>query len=222
MLLRRKNALTSSWHRYGTWNRPKNKSIRVSIADRHSFPALEAVRITPFGAWCVGFASKRPERPVKQTLVLADTELPILTIQGEALEKRLFLDQIGVRLGPERYRVTEASFIADCDSTEQIEKRIERFHLLVDDDPSKLWESLFETVRIKSTIFTRGEQAIVFDLPEDERIRSLFYSNPTFRSLAIKAEGGKVVCRAKDFRRLSKALMAEGFLCRPRSMIDSD
>lgn len=180
------------------------------------FDGLRAVRLTPLGAWCFGMTSERPERHTTRARVLADAELPILAIQGEALAERLFLDRVGTRIGPERYRVTEASFIAGCRTVDEIEERIGQFHRLVGDEPSGPWQEMIASIRRKSTIFTEGEQAVIFELPPDERIRSLFFTNPRLRSLAIKAEGGLVVCRAKDYRRLAKELASEGFHCPPK------
>ncbi|MBL8968719.1 MAG: hypothetical protein JNG85_17070 [Spirochaetaceae bacterium] len=177
------------------------------------YDGLSALRVTPLGAWILGHRPERPAREEKRGLILVDPDLLLLTMKGDSLERRVFLESIGARLGTERYKVTEASFIAGCDSPEKIEERIRRFHELVSGEPPALWKSFFALLRTKSRIFLEPEAALLFKLPADERIRRLFASDPELRSLAGRVEGGSIVVRQADFPRLAKALSARGFHC---------
>jgi hypothetical protein len=173
---------------------------------------MVAARLTPLGSWCLGFTSGLPERRQDTGVVLVDPELPLLTIQGDSFGKRVFIEQIAHKLGPDRYRVTEASLIAGCDSPAKIEKRIERFRTLIQASPPPLWEELFARVRTKSQVFAQGEAAILFALPPDAGIRALFMADVQLRSLVLRVEGGYIVVRKNDAPRVATLLRSHGFL----------
>ncbi|MFZ4618247.1 MAG: hypothetical protein ACOYM2_18890 [Rectinemataceae bacterium] len=173
---------------------------------------MVAARLTPLGSWCLGFSARLPERRQDTAVVLVDPELPLLTIQGDSFGKRVFIEQIAHKLGPERYRVTEASLIAGCDTPAKIEKRIERFRTLIQAAPPPLWEELFARVRTKSQVFAQGEAAILFALPPDAGIRALFMADAQLQSLVLRVEGGYIVVRENDAPRLATLLRSHGFL----------
>ncbi|MEI6387201.1 MAG: hypothetical protein WCQ50_11220 [Spirochaetota bacterium] len=177
-----------------------------------SWDGMVAARLTPLGSWCLGFAGSMPERLKDTGVVLVDPELPLLTIQGDSFGKRIFLEQIALKLGPERYRVTEASLISGCDTPAKIEKRIERFRAEIQASPPQLWEELFARVRAKSSVFTKGEPAILFALPTNAGIRALFMADKELRSLVLRVEGGYIVVRENDASRLATLLRSRGFL----------
>ncbi len=177
------------------------------------YEALAGLRLTPFGAWCLDLKQEKPLRARKTSLILPDPDLLIITFKGESLEKRLFLDRIGTRLGDERYRVTDASFIAGCHTQEEIAARATRFGELVGTDIPPLWKRFLDGILKKSRVFALPQKAFIFTLPDDPEFRQAFRIDPVLKSLAIKAEGGRVAVPAGDFARLAKALEDRGFFC---------
>jgi hypothetical protein len=58
-----------------------------------------------------------------------------LTVQGSSLERTVYLDRIGRKLGPDRWRISPDSFIAGCADKKQIEERTHKFKALIDPSP---------------------------------------------------------------------------------------
>ncbi len=185
----------------------KSKRGPISPAD-----GLAQVRITPFGAWCLGVSSEKPELSEVRYEAIADRELPLVTYRGQSLECKVFLERIGDPIGEDRYRVSEASFIRDCSSPMDIEHRIGEFHRLIAEEPAGHWEELFSRVRERARLFDLEERCVMIQLPQEPALRRLFLADSKLASLVIRAEGGRIVVRQRDYKKLRSALEAYGVL----------
>lgn len=176
------------------------------------YEALSSVRLTPFGAWCLNMTQERPQ-PKKQVFeTITDKELLLVTFKGKSLERRLFLEQIGIPLGEERFKITEASFIRGCSAPSEILKRIEKFKLIIDAEPSMRWMEFFASLEKRSTLFCHGEEVLLYSFPDDPEIRKMFSTDPAFKKLLIRAEDNKVVVRRGNQKAFQKLLMEHGYL----------
>lgn len=176
------------------------------------YEALKCIRLTSFGAWCLNMVNERPIAKKQVFETITDKELLLVTFKGKSLERRLFLDQIGIPLGVERYRITEASFIKGCSSSTEILERIEKFKRLIDDAPSSRWMQFFSTIQMRSLLFSHGELALLYSFPDDPEIRKMFSTDPAFKKLVIRAEDNKVVVKKSHQKAFQKLLMEHGYL----------
>lgn len=176
------------------------------------YDGLIRARTTPFGAWCLGLSKEKPELRRVSYEAIADRELPLVTYRGHSLECKVFLDRIGVPIGEDRFRVTEASFIRDCSSVEDIEHRVSEFQRLIAQDPAPHWGELFSRVKERSRLFDREELCVMIQLPEDRELRRLFLEDKKFSSLVVRAEGGRIVVKQQNYKKLRKALEGYGVL----------
>ncbi|MFP4364863.1 MAG: hypothetical protein ACLFR1_13455 [Spirochaetia bacterium] len=176
------------------------------------FEGLTRVRTTPFGAWCLGFSDEKPELRQVTYEAIADRKLPIITYRGQSLECKVFLERIGDPIGEDRFRVSEASFIRDCNSLKDIERRISEFHRLIAKEPADHWEALFSRVKERARLFEQEELCIMIQLPEEKELRRLFIEDKKLSSLVVRAEGARIVVKQQNYKKLRKALEAYGVL----------
>lgn len=176
------------------------------------FEALARIRITPFGAWCLGTSTEKPTLREVRYEAIADRELPLVTYRGRSLECMVFLQRIGDSIGEDRFRVTEASFIRDCTSPADIEHRIAEFRRLITDQPADHWEALFSRVLERARLFEHEEPCVMLQLPKDDELRRAFVEDKKLSSLVVRAEGGRIVIRQEDYKKLRKALENYGVL----------
>jgi hypothetical protein len=175
------------------------------------YDCLEAVRITELGRWCLGLTDKRPPRPERNYQAIADRELCLVTVQGNSLEREVYLDRIGVKLGENRWRISPASFIAGCEDKSQITDRISRFKLLIDPDPAPHWEALFHKVLSRAGLFDgRRVDVAVYSLPEERELAEELLLDPALKPIALRAEGKLLVIPAKNFRKFLSFLNDHG------------
>ncbi|MDR1149928.1 MAG: hypothetical protein LBK66_15005 [Spirochaetaceae bacterium] len=187
-----------------------NKKMPISI-----FDGLKTVKITDFGRWCLGIISEPPEFEKSKYEAIADSELFLVTVRGRSLERTLFLDNIGEKLGADRWRVNPGTFISGCGNKTQIEERINKFHALIESNPAPHWEALFNTVRDRADIFNKCVvDAIVYQLPSDNKSEreavSELLADPELRAIAMRAEGGLLVVAHRNEKRFYTLLAAHG------------
>jgi hypothetical protein len=176
------------------------------------FEGLRRVRTTPFCAWCLGLSKEKPELRQVSYEAIADRELPLVTYRGRSLECKVFLERIGDPIGEDRFRISEASFIRDCTSPEDIEDRIVEFHRLIAKEPAGHWGELFSRVRERARLFAYEEPCMMIQLPEDRELRRLFVEEKKLSALVVRAEGGRIVVKQHNYKKLRKALEAYGVL----------
>jgi hypothetical protein len=180
-----------------------------------AFDGLKTVKVTDFGRWCLGLSKNPPVFEKNKYEAIADNELFLVTVRGKSLERALFLDSIGERLGMERWRINPATFLSGCSNITQVEERIKKFHALIERDPAPHWETLFATVIKRAKLFdNRAVDATVYKLPsgeEDERgaVAELL-ADPELRGVASRAEGGMLVVLRKNEKRFYALLASHG------------
>lgn len=176
------------------------------------YDGARLIRVTPFGLWCLDLSETRPKRAAGVFEAIADKELLLVTFRGVSPERRLFLEAIGERMGSDRFRVSETSFVRDCATIEEIKDRVARFKRLIDENPAPRWEEFFARVAARAIAFQTPESAILFPLPADPAIAKDIIDDGAFRKFILRAEGGHIAIRQKDYRKFQKALAERGFL----------
>ena len=184
------------------------KHVPVSLYD-----SLKTIRITKFGLWCLGLSSQKPSKPHNEYQAIADKELLLVTVQGKSLERTVYLDKIGVKLGEDRWRISPASFIAGCETPRHIDDRIARFKKLIDPEPAPHWLELFDKVVSRVGLFSfRRNDVLVYDLPQDRKVTEELLRDPELKNIALRAEGGLLIVLAKNYKKFVALLNEHGIV----------
>ena len=178
------------------------------------YDSLHTIRITQLGLWCLGLSSEKPAKLLHEYQAIADKELLLVTVQGKSLERTIYLDKIGVKLGEDRWRVSPASFISGCESKKQIEIRIDRFKALIDPDPAPHWLELFNNAISRAGLFDfYRNDMLVYNLPQDRKITEELLRDAELKNIAFRAEGAMLVVPAKNQKKLFALLNEHGIAC---------
>jgi hypothetical protein len=168
-----------------------NKAIPVSPYD-----GIRTVRLTEFGKWCLGFTEQLPSEEAQNFEITADAALLYVTLRGKSLERQVFLDKIGVRIGEERWTINAASFASGCTEKNEITERIKKFHALVDEHPAAHWKAFFTQIERNAGAITEKTDAfLVYHIDMNRETRASLMSNPEFRRLARFAEDNLVLVK---------------------------
>lgn len=191
------------------WTRTlNNKSRPISPYD-----SLKTFRVTEFGKWCLGLTEKRPARTVSEYQAIADKDLFLVTVQGNSLERTIYLDKIGRKLGSNRWRISPDSFIAGCTEKKHLEERIIKFKALIDPDPAPHWLTLFERTLNRAGLFDYPLTGmLLYQLPADRSIAEELLEDPELRALIYRAEGGFIVVPEKNLKKFQAQLNAHGIV----------
>ena len=191
---------------------PLRKETKGKKKPLSPYDGLCSVRVTALGKWCLGLSDERPEHEKIEFEAIADHDLLLVTFRGHSIERKMYLEQIGEKMGDERYRISEASFIRGCESPADIQTRITKFKKLIDSQPSPHWLEFFRSIMERAQMFSNFEAARIFSLPDDVVIRKLISTKPAIRRLILRSEGGRIVVREADIRKFFKVLAEYGFL----------
>lgn len=183
--------------------------------DRERFPlsvydGLFAIRLTELGRWCLGLSGDRPEHTADNSRIVPDPVLPVAVLDPGSLRSRLFMETIGTRLGADRYHITEESLTRDCKSAEEMQTRVMRIRELADSGLPPAWERRLEKALARMNSFGLPERALVFQLPPDPELFSLFDPRGGLAHLCWKAEGGRIVVPEAGLEAFAKALSLRG------------
>jgi hypothetical protein len=187
------------------------------------YDSLRSFRVTKLGSWCLGLTEERPERPKAEYQAIADKELFLVTVQGTSLERTVYLDKIGRKLGgqtekgsraesgTDRWRVSPDSFISGCTDKSQIAERIDKFKALIDPAPAPHWLALFEKAVNRAGLFDRPlEGMLVYPLPSDRSLAEELLQDTELRSLIRRAEGGLLIVPERNRKKFLGLLNVHG------------
>jgi hypothetical protein len=181
------------------------------------YDSLKTFKVTEFGAWCLGITDKCPEPPKTEYQAIADKELLLVTVQGNSLERSIYLDQIGRRLGGQagsgtgRWRISPDSFIEGCSDKTRIEARVNKFKALIDPEPAPHWLGLFDKALNRAGLFDVSlDDMLVYPLPADRSLAEELLQDGELRSLVHRAEGGLIVVPEKNRKKFFDALRKHG------------
>jgi hypothetical protein len=175
------------------------------------YDSLKTIRITKLGLWCLGLTSERPPLLRQEYQAIADKELLLVTVQGNSLERTVYLDRIGIKLGEDRWRVSPASFISGCESKRHIEDRIERFKKLIDPAPAPHWLDLFDKALSRAGLFGHyRHDVLVYSLGENRKIAEELLRDPELKRIAFRAEGGMLIVPTRNQKKFLALLNEHG------------
>jgi hypothetical protein len=191
----------------------KNKFTKGKPLAISPYDALVSVRVTELGRWCLGVSDVKPAPPQRKYEAIADNELFLVTVRGINLERTIFLDKIGTKLGDERWRISPASFLSGCKNAADLDDNIKRFHRLIDDKPAAHWEALFEKLQKRAGLFDKNDDsAIVYELPDDRELCEELLRDSAIRNIAYRAEGGRLIIAQKNKNKFAGFLAEHGIL----------
>ena len=175
------------------------------------YDSLKTLKITELGRWCLGLRPNPPERPKTEYQAIADRELLLVTVQGNSLERSIYLDKIGRKLGEDRWRISPDSFISGCVNIKEIEERINKFEKLIDPDPAPHWLVLFERALDRAGLFDAAlGDVLVYPLPEDRDTTEELLRDKEFRSIAHLAEGRLLIIPKENLKKFLSLLRNHG------------
>lgn len=175
------------------------------------YDALYAIRVTPLGRYCLGITDAKPQPPPRVFEAIADAELPVVTYRGNSAERKLFLSDIGESLGPELFRISDASFTSHCTSLAEIEATIKNFKRLVDPNPAPHWQELFNRALAKFAALKTPEPAYLFPAPSDPALLNDLLNIPGMRELVLRVEGGYLAVKYHHTKRFVRLARSAGF-----------
>jgi hypothetical protein len=177
------------------------------------FDGLQAVRLTPLGAYICGL-SQHYEPPVTQdeNVVLDDQHL-FITYTGENRSLLSILEKVGRKSGDHLYKVDYESLLGDCFSHQEIKAKINIFKQLLSANPPPVWQAFFASLQEKSFVIPAlNEGYQIFRLPDHKELIQLIATDDFLKKYCIKAEMFHVLIANAHVPKVKNYLKKYGFL----------
>ncbi len=196
------------------YTKPENPNYRArDKAYLSPFDAIQAVRLTPLGAYAFGLRK--------------DVELPELNSNAVELHfhperlhlKAINLDPITEKtlatymtpIGGGLYRISRESFLQGCDSVSAVAVHVRQFKQSIQAMLPENWQAFFRTLEDEPAVLKEEPLWRLYQLPQDSAIRRAFVTDALLRQHCKKVEGGRIAIESKHLRAVEKQLRKLGF-----------
>lgn len=176
------------------------------------YDGIKYVRLTKLGEYVLGRKNEYDfGENSEEAEVYLDEERLIVTIIGEAPMKFMFLEQIGTKIGTNKYKIDYQSILRNIENGNELSKRIEDFKNKISFDLPPLWQDFFEDIKRKNNSIKFCEDLIVFKLKDDKNLLDLIVKDTVIKDLIYKAEGYHIVIQKDNVKTLLKRLESFGY-----------
>lgn len=151
-----------------------------------------------------------------------DAQIPFEPSDGHLLIKVLdpeshlivVLERYAKQVAPSLYKADEAHFISDCGNTADLEKKIQQFKNLFDQELPPIWTSFFDNLVKQSKAFsTAGKQYVLRRIDrEDRRLQDIILSDVTLRKYILRAEDYLILIEQKHVDDVARIFRSYGYI----------
>lgn len=196
---------------------PANKVLRQKSEDYLSvFDGAQYVQLTELGAYLTGRSSHytMPIQEEKGAEVVLDPDRLIISLYGEDHLKSLFLQKFADKIGEHRYKIDYASFLRDCYTHRDVEKKIKLFKTEIAPNPSQVWLAFFDQVLARASPITIEDNLLVFKLSSDKELIHLMATDSILKQYILKAENFYIIVERNNYPKVKERLETLGYFIR--------
>ncbi len=174
------------------------------------FDGLKYFKLTALGAFVFGQASTYESEftLLKNKIQLSEDSLMILA-EGEMSVLDIMLSNFAEKAGNNRYRVSHAHFLRNCQKATDIEKKIILFKQTISTKLPVYWQHQFEMWNKNALKIISDNSIRIFKIPaSDKDLQRIIAQDPILKSLIFKAEQFNVLVPVNNLTKF-KARMKE-------------
>ena len=203
------------------YERPVNEKIHRKDREYLSpFDGLQCIRMTPLGRYVIGKsrsydAVSQPEK-AKVTFSLDPNRL-ILTMEGEDPILLLTLNKLLEPVGTGRFRITFQSLLQNCQTKQDVQRKINLFKTTICEKPPQNWLEFFRQALARVNPLQVETGLRLFKISADQELLHLLATDPAISSLLFKVEGLRIAVKLSNISKLIRELKKHGYLISNKS-----
>jgi hypothetical protein len=196
-----------------TYDLPKNTVLQQTNKSYLSvFDGLRYIRLTPLGAYVLGVTDAYDVTIEEETAnVILDEKRLLMMLDGRDRLKGLILEKMADRISDTCYKVSYQSFLKDCTSKQDIEKKIKLFHAHITAKPPQIWQEFLRDVLAKINPFSAQPSMTVYKLEPNKELTDLVARDNMLKKYILKAEAYHIVIESKHLSKVKKRLEEFGY-----------
>jgi hypothetical protein len=176
------------------------------------YDGIKYIKLSNLGEYVLGRKKEYDFGEIsEESEVYLDEDRLIITIVGNSPMKAMFLEQIGLKIGANKYKLDYNSILRNIENSNDLSKRIDDFRKKITLNMPPLWQSFFEELKTKHNSITACSDLVVFKLKEDKELINLVARDEILKDIVFKAEGYHVIIKEENIKTVLKRLESFGY-----------
>jgi len=178
------------------------------------FDELRYIKLTPLGAYVLGLSDVyEPAGGLqKNSLKLSEDSLMILA-EGDVTVFEIMLSKFAEKAGANRFKVSQAHFLKDCSSHNDIFKKILLFKKTIAEKLPVFWEIQFSNWQLNSLKISVDITTKLYKIPPDEKdLQRLIAQDEVLKKLILKAEQFYILVQSGNVTKFKARMKELGYL----------
>ncbi|MGL4307786.1 hypothetical protein [Cetobacterium sp. SF1] len=189
-----------------------NNSLYLKNGYLSKYDGLKYVKLTALGRYILGMTEDYDFKITKEEgEVYLDEDRLIATILGDAPIKTMYLEKVGHRIAPNKFKVEKLSFLKGIESSQDIIERIEEFREKITESYSEIWMEFFEEMERKSNSVTCVSEYTVLKLQNEKDLIMALTKDMRFKSLVLKGEDYHILVKNENVEKVKELFKEYGY-----------
>jgi len=154
------------------------------------FDELKYLKLTPLGAYVLGLSEVyEPAAEFQKNTIQLSEDSMIILVDGEMDVMEVLLNKFAEKAGTNRFKVTSANFLKDCNNATDIYKKVDLFKKTIVEKLPLFWELQFTSWQTNALKITEEISTRLYKIPADAKdLHRLIAQDEVLKKLILKGE----------------------------------
>ncbi len=189
----------------------ENNALYLKHGYLSKFDGIKAVKFTNLGKYIFDRQDKYDFKEEEEGEAVLEDDRLIVTIIGDSPVKVLFLENIGIRIAENKFKITQESFIKKVSSKKDLLEKISEFKKKIQYELNDLWKQFFEELLKKMEYVQLVPEYRVLKLEQDKNLINIITKDRRISSMILKAENFHILIKEENIEKFTEVLKENGY-----------
>lgn len=187
------------------------KSLYLRHGYLSKYDGIKGFKLTKLGEYIFEKRKNYEFKQVEEGSVYLEDDFLLATVVGEAPVRTLFLENIGIKISPTKFKITADSFLRKINNKVELEEKIQEFRNKISENPGEIWENLFKELLERMTSVKILSDYSVLQIKQDKNLINFIASNKEISKLILKAENFHIIIKNENIKSFEEILNSNGY-----------
>jgi hypothetical protein len=188
-----------------------NNSLYLKNGYLSKYDGLKYVKLTELGKYILGRTESYNFKTEDDGEIVLDDDRTIVTLMGDFPVKVMFLERVGNKIAPNKFRITSESFLRGVTDTAELKSRITEFEEKIAKDYSSVWKEFFGGLLGKMSSINHMPEYHVFQLKKNKELLNCIGKDDRFKSLILKGEEFHIIVKKENLDKVIELFREHGY-----------
>ncbi|MFN8576793.1 MAG: hypothetical protein U0354_08035 [Candidatus Sericytochromatia bacterium] len=179
------------------------------------FDGLRYVRLNDLGANILGLSNnttKFEHYKKNETKIILDSNKLIISLSQVDTLKASLVRKFAKQISDTKFNITSYSFLFDCNSKEDINKKIKLFKEKISSNIPKNFDDFFKELLNKSNNFEKQSDFVIYRVSKNKELIDLIYKDDDLRDKIIKMEDFQIAIKSENMKKVKERFKEFGYI----------